>query len=75
MSSIKGEGVPKDDFTYKGPFKNYIVKNRDFLAVCLSILTTLLSESRQKLWFFDSLSVSFDDVVYEWPLGIQHFSG
>ena len=55
-------------FLGKGPFINYVVKNRDFLTVCLSLLTTLLSENRQKSWFFDGLSVSFDDVVYEWSL-------
>ena len=53
---------------HKGPSINYVVKNRDFLTVCLSLLTTLLSENRQKSWFFDGLSVSFDDVVYEWSL-------
>ena len=52
----------------KGPFIKYVVKNRDFLAVCLSFLTTLLSENRQKSCFIYSLSVSFIDVVYEWSL-------
>ena len=55
----------------KGPSINYVVKNRDFLTVCLSLLTTLLSENRQKSWFFDGLSVSFDDVVYEWSLSVH----
>ena len=31
----------------KGPSINYVVKNRNFLTVCLSLLTTLRSENRQ----------------------------
>ena len=59
-------------FLRLGPFINYVVKNRDFLTVCLSLLTTLLSENREKSWFLDGLSVSFDDVVYEWSLTRYH---
>ena len=37
-----------DQKSHKGPFINYVVENRNFLAVCLFLLTTLFIESRQK---------------------------